>query len=407
MGIHAKRSASSAHRWVACPGSIEMCKDIPNTSSFASQEGSAAHCVAANLLTGEAADIGMYYDVNTDELLPIDSPVVIKDGTIGERPTFKLDEQMFEHGHGYVDYCNQYPGTHFTEVRVSYEKYVAEGFGTADHIVIGDGVLDVIDYKYGKGVMVHAQKNEQALLYALGAYLEFEFSFTQPVEKVRLHIYQPRRDHISVAEYSIEELFAFAEVAKIAAELSMSDNPPLSPGVKQCRFCPAKGVCPARAEESMRIACEEFGVYDTAVETLAAGKPLPTRTPALLSYSEIGLLLEQIPAIEDWCAAVREEAFGGLVQGLDVPGFRIVEGRANRKWTGASEAAAALLALGKTQQEIYTSSLISPAQATKLLGKGGADALKSVITKPKGKPSVVATDDPRPDYSFTDGREFN
>jgi len=104
---------------------------------------------------------------------------------------------------------------------------------------------------------------------------------------------------------------------------------------------------------------------------------------------------------------VREEAFGGLVQGLDVPGFRIVEGRANRKWTGASEAAAALLALGKTQQEIYTSSLISPAQATKLLGKGGADALKSVITKPKGKPSVVATDDPRPDYSFTDGREFN
>jgi hypothetical protein len=157
----------------------------------------------------------------------------------------------------------------------------------------------------------------------------------------------------------------------------------------------------------MRIACEEFGEFDTALETLQAGDPLVTKNPELLDYADLGLLLEQVPSIEAWCAAVREEAFGGLVKGLEVPGFKIVEGRANRKWTGSSQAEAALLALGKTQHEIYTTSLISPAQATKLLGKAEARHLESVITKPKGKPSVVATDDPRPEFSFSDGREFN
>lgn len=404
MSAHAVFSASSAHRWIPCPGSIEMCRDIPDTSSPAAIEGSAAHCVAANLLEGTEADVKMLYHKAKDALVwPSEYPGPVElDADI-----VRLDDAMFEHAHAYADYCNAIVGDHFTEVRVSYESYVKGGFGTSDHIVLGDGVMDVIDLKYGKGVLVHADKNEQGLLYALGAYLEFEFAMPTPLKTIRIHIYQPRRDHISVAEYTLEEVLAFGLVAAEASELARQRPAPLVPGNKQCRFCLAKGKCPARAEESMRVACEEFGEFGTALETLQAGKPLATKNPELLDYADLGLLLEQVPTIEAWCAAVREEAFGGLVKGLDVPGFKIVEGRANRKWTGNSQAEAALLSLGKNQHEIYTSSLISPAQATKLLGKAKARHLESVITKPKGKPSVVPTDDPRPDFQFDDGREFN
>lgn len=400
---HSVLGASAAHRWIPCPGSIAMCADIPNESSEFALEGSAAHAVAACILDGIPVAAGMVYLANEDMIFHPDAGILTETFS----PLVEVDEDMIEHAQAYADYCLSIPGKHLTEVRVSYEEYVPQGFGTSDHIVIGKGVMDVIDLKYGKGVRVYSERNEQGLLYALGAYLNFRFIYDD-IETIRVHIYQPRLDHVSVAEYPLDEVLAFAEIAGIAGKLAMEPGAPLVPGDKQCRFCPAKAVCPARAEQSLRTACEEFGTFDDALNTLVVDPDLlPVKSTRKLDSTDISLLLTKVNDIEDWCAAIRSKAHAMLFSGEDVPGWKLVEGRSLRQWADETQAAKVLMGLGFEEVEIFKTALLSPAQAEKLVGKKVAPSLEFAITKPEGKPSLATADDPRPALCFTGGREFS
>lgn len=400
---HSVFSASGAHRWMPCPGSIQMCRDIPNEGSAAAMEGSAAHCVATQLHAGSNVVVGMLYIDAEDRLVMPGDPILQETFS----PIVAVDEEMIEHAQAYVDYCNLIPGQHFTEVRVSYEVYIKDGYGTSDHIVVGKDSMDVIDLKYGKGVVVHAERNEQGLLYALGAFLglaEFESEF---IKTVRVHIFQPRRDHISVAEYTIEEVLAFAEVAQIAAELALSDNPPLVPGEKQCQFCPAQAVCPARAEQALRTACQEFGTLDDALNTLVVDPDLlPVKPVQPLSVSDIAALLSVVDSIASWCTAVREKAHLFAVNGHHITGHKLVESLPHRKWSDTDGAKDFLEMAGYDEDDFSPRGFISPAQAEKLIGKKLAATLEFAITRPAGKAVLVRADDPRPEVTAFHGQEF-
>jgi hypothetical protein len=250
------------------------------TSSFA-EEGTLAHDIVEKALR---------LDVNCD--------------TICDRPDL---EHIIEPAQVYVDYVRALPGKHrFIETRVDFSGWVTGGFGTADAIVIDEetATLHIADLKFGKGVRVDAENNPQAMLYALGAYNAF--AFVSDIERVKIAIVQPRIDNISEWEISVLDLLKWGEVARVAADETANPKAKRVPGEKQCRFCKAKAVCPARAEQALEIAREEF-------------TSIPGAYVQLLQPWEIAKLLPRLDEIESWCKAVRDHAQMLAFAGVTLP----------------------------------------------------------------------------------------
>lgn len=373
MKAHAKLSASGAHRWIPCPGSIEAEAGMPKSSSAFADEGGAAH---------ELAEIvekrgGSSFDWEGRPLV--------------EYSSFTPDREMVEAVQYYLDYLNQFGGDRLIEVRVDFSPWVPDGFGTSDAIVFDGETMHIVDFKYGKGVKVDAERNPQMMLYALGAYNELGFIYS--AKSVVSHIVQPRLDHVSVWEISAADLLAWGEEVKEHAAAALKPGAKRQPGEKQCRFCSAKAVCPALLKM----------VEDTIGADLASMSELTP--PTELSAAQLGAVLSNRALITGWMEAVAKLVTHRMTSGGTFPGWKLVEGRSLRQWSDESEAERLLVA--ELGEKAYERKLISPAKAEKAMGKKRAAILADVVVKPLGSPTLAPESDPRPPFGAVTADDFD
>lgn len=374
---HAKLGASSAHRWLNCPGSVAAIEALPigDTSSSFAIEGTAAHELSEIcLLSGEDAEAW------------IGKPLV-------EMPDWVVDEEMAEYVQVYLDYCRAIARDAdeiFVEQTVSYSDWVPEGFGTNDFgaLNLKDKSIKIADLKYGKGVQVDAENNPQAMLYALGTYAEY--GWVGEIDRIDIAIVQPRLYHISEWSISVKDLLKWAEWVSQRAEIALSDDAERVPGEKQCRFCEVKSTCKALMKYTEDIIMAEFDDLDD----------MPS--PDTLTDAQIRKVLEQKALIEGWLSSVENTVRERLEAGDSFDGFKLVEGRSLRKWGNENAAAEALTeVLGA--DVAFKSTLISPAQAEKALKKDQRSMLDDLVIKPAGKPTLVPESDKRPAINLTEG----
>ena len=354
---HSRFGPSAASRWLRCPGSVTLSEGIAEESSAFAEEGVKAHDLAERCLR---AGIGAH-DMPGD-----------------------FDQDMRDAVQRYLDYCRGLGGDQrLVETRVDFSEWVPEGFGTADYIAIHykDASIDVVDLKFGKGVQVYAESNPQGMLYAIGAMREVDYLVE--VEKVRIHIVQPRLDHIDTWEVSATALTEFGQIASRAAEKALQPEPSFTPGEVQCRFCKAKAICPARHEANLALAREEFGV-------------LPV--PSTLSLEQIAAILPRLPDFEAWAKDVRQYAEQQALAGETVPGFKLVEGRSVRQWRDEQAVMRALAEQGLDPDDYTSRKLIGLGAMETLLGgkKAAKPFMDQMTIKPEGKPALVPDFDKRP-----------
>lgn len=363
---HAVLSASSSHRWLNCNPSARLESEFEDRETEAAAEGTAAHALAEHKLR---------------KALKMRS----------RKPVSKFDsDEMDIHTDGYVEFvleslaeakqlCSD-PKV-LVEQRLDFSCYVPDGFGTGDCLIVADKLLHIIDFKYGQGVLVDAEKNPQMMLYALGALRIFDCLYN--ITEVSMSIYQPRRENVSTWTISVKELDEWAEkTLKPRAELAFKGEGEYCPG-SWCQFCKAAVKCRARAEAKLQLAKYEFA------------------QPPLLSDAEIGDILGKLDDLTKWANEIIAYAQDAAVNhGKQWPGYKLVESRTNRKYTNEDAVIDAAHAAGYT--DIFKKSLISITEMEKLMGKKTfAEILGGLVIKPQGKPTLVPTSDRRPAITAT------
>lgn len=374
MAKHALLSASGAHRWLECTPSAQLELQFPQSTSEYAEEGTAAHelCeLTARYWLGEisAAEYenqrdelakGKYYNAEMQECAN-DYAKFVAEKTAAARETC---EDAFT----------------ALEVRVDFSKYVKDGFGTGDCIIVSDNVLEIIDFKYGKGVRVEAAGNPQMKLYALGAYLEYNTLFD--IDSVRMTIFQPRLSGVqSSDEITVKELLEWAEkYVKPRAKLAYKGEGEFAPSEEVCKFCRAKAQCKARADKNLKL-------FDEAPDVL------------LLTPEDAGKILEQAGDIQSWLADLESLVSFTLLAGQPVEGWKMVEGRSNRRFADELKVVDAMKAAGYDESLLYERKLITLTQMEKDFGKKAvAETLGELIVKPQGKPTLAPAKDKRPEF---------
>lgn len=367
---HAKLSASGAHRWMNCPGSVAAEAALPDRSSIFADEGTLAHAICEHALefdldAANAAEVITWASLNMPHL---------KDA---------VDTDFISSCQMYIDYVRAQPGSQrMYEVRVDFSQWVPDGFGTSDVVILDENTIRIIDLKFGKGVKVDADNNPQPLLYALGTLNDF--GWLSEIDRVEMHIVQPRLDHISVSTVSRSDLIKFGERAAQAAQAALEENASRVAGEKQCRFCKAKTNCGALYQATADALMSDFDDLD----------PPPANT---LSNDQLRKVMESKDLIVAWLSAVEAHITERIANGEDFPGFKMVEGRSVRQWNDNENLTIKLKRL--FGQSAYTKKLITPAQAEKMLGKTNKAIVQDLIAKPRGKPTLVPSSDPRPAIS--------
>lgn len=368
---HALLGPSGAHRWLACTPSARMEHGIPDTGSRFAQEGTLAHRIGELLLRQkwEGADVATALEAARAD--PMYSGEM---GEYMEDYAAFVEERMAEAKARCRD-----PRI-FIEQRVSFEGYIPESFGTSDCLILSDGLLDVIDFKYGQGVPVSAEGNQQMQIYGLGGFLALSFAYD--IDMIRMTIYQPRIDNISVAIMSIDELLTWAETElKPRAALAWEGKGEFCPGDETCRWCRAAPICRAHRDYQMAIAREDFA------------------DPPFMTPEEISEVLKRLPSLLAWADSVKAYALDAAINlGDHFPGFKVVEGRSNRRYTDEDAIAKALRKAGYKVAEIYKPrELLGLTAMEKLVGKKKFGKLAGAyIVKPDGAPTLVPDSDKRP-----------
>lgn len=361
MAKHAVLSASSSERWLNCPPSARLCEAYENKGSDYAAEGTDAHTLCE-------------YRLKQALGIPTEDPI--------ENLSW-YNEEMEECAAGYAAYVVELLETAkqtcsdpvvMIEQRVDFSRWVQEGFGTADCILIADGVLNIVDYKHGKGVEVSAEGNTQLSLYSLGA-LEI-FDGIYDIDRVCVHIFQPRKSNVVSSMMDKTDLYQWADTELTEkAQLAYEGQGSFSCG-EWCRFCKAKAECRERAEANLALARYEF------------------QSPALLDEEEVADILGKVDALTAWASDVKEYALQQAISGKEWTGWKLVEGRSNRKYT--SEAAVATTVEG-AGFDPYERKVLGVTAMQKMLGKTRFEELLApYIEKPQGKPTLVPESDKRP-----------
>ena len=369
---HHRLGASSAHRWVNCPGSVKVSELYPAGSTIYADEGSLAHECAEQLIkTGEVTKkhqtkINRFYK-DHPELGPGDARQMIR--TLDEYISFVTEtyaEQLA------IDLAAQI----MTEQRVDLSRWIEGGFGTADVVIVRTGYVHVIDLKYGKGVPVSATDNPQLQLYALGV-----LDMLDPVyeiEEVDMTIYQPRLDNVSTDKLTADYLYGWgADIIRPAAERAMSEDAYFAAG-DWCIFCPARKDCRERTE------------YYLALEGYKA--------KALLKPEEIGVILKDVAGLVKWAEDLKDGALTRALEGEPIPGWKVVEGRSNRKYKGSEEEIVRQCeGAGYDRALLYEHKILGITAMESLLGKKQFEQiLGGYVEKPQGEPTLAPESDKRP-----------
>lgn len=368
---HAILSPSGASRWLACTPSARLEKQFPDTAGQAAAEGTLAHELAELLVSNYLKPFSGFkaklakikkHELYTHEML----------GHAEEYATFVMEQ--------YNESLNADPQAHIElEKKLDLTKWVPEGFGTGDCVIVADGVMSITDLKYGKGVPVSSKGNKQMMLYGLGALEAFGFAYE--IHTVRMTIYQPRIDNTSSFEIDVDELMNWAETElKPLAELAFKGEGKFSAG-SHCQFCRAKATCKALAEHNLEIAKYQFQSED------------------LLSEEEISDILERSSQFRNWIKAVEAHALKlAVTEGKRWPGFKLVEGRSVRKYQDTEGLAAKLQEKGFTEDLIFKKELLGITAMTGVLGKPVfKELVEPFLIKPPGKPALVPESDKRPE----------
>ena len=367
MGKHALLSASSSHRWLNCSPSARLEQEFEDTESTAAAEGTAAHALCEHKLK---------------KALKRRSKKPVSEYDCDEMDAYTDDyvEFVMEAIEEAKQTCSD--PLVLIEQRLDFSCYVPEGFGTGDCIIVADGLLHIIDFKYGQCVLVEAEENPQMMLYALGALRLFDALYD--IEEISMTIYQPRRDNISTWTITVDDLLSWTEnVLKPRAELAFRGEGEYIPG-SWCTFCKAAVKCRARAEAKLQLARYEFAL------------------PPLLTDAEIEAILLKLDDLTKWANEIQAYAQNAAINhGKMWHGFKLVESTTKRKYADEDAVIVAANAAGYT--DIFKKSLISITEMEKLMGKKDfAAILGSLVEKSKGKPTLVPASDKRPAITTDD-----
>ena len=372
MAQHAILSASGSHRWLHCTPSALLEKDVPDSGSDYAREGSLAHAYCAKALKeslgigtkGEDIEIEELQGYFTDEMPGhVETYTDIVLGKFEEAKKSTPDAVLM------------------VEQRLDFSKYIPEGFGTGDAIIVADGTLEICDFKYGKGVEVSAIANSQMMIYALGAYERFSDEYR--IERVRMTIIQPRIGNLSEYELEIDQLLYWADhVLTPTAKKAIKGEGEQVAG-DWCQFCKVKCQCKALAKR-----CTED--FDALQES--------GTTAELMTNDDIARLLPKLSDIKKWAEAVGEYALDRALKGDKFPGYKLVEGRSIRKIIDEEAAASKLTAEGFDADNLYKPrALKGITDLEGIVGKKNlATLLDGILVKPQGKPALVPESDKRP-----------
>ena len=369
---HARLNASSSHRWMMCPPSVKLSEQFEDKPSSYAEEGTFLHELCELKLHRYLGDM---------------DPALIELQYAEHRDNDFYSDEAETVTDEYVDFCIETieavrlscpDPLIMVEHRLDYSDYVPDGFGTGDLIIVADGVLEVIDFKGGRGVRVEATRNSQLMLYGLGALLEFDPLYD--IHQVRMTIVQPRLSNLSSFEMEADDLIRWAETeVRPKAMLAYEGKGDFCAG-EWCRFCKARYTCRKRSEYHMSLAARDF------------------KEPDLLSDEEIADILPVAESLNSWVQDLLAYATQEAVIGKIWPGYKLVAGRSIRKYTSEAEVIKAATEAGYT--DIYKTSLLGVGDLEKRMGKKAFnEVLGKYIVKPVGAPTLVPETDPRKPYS--------
>lgn len=360
MPKHALLSASSSKQWLNCPPSARLCANIQDRASPYAQQGTDAH-----------------------ELC--EYKVLSALGHAGHDPTENLEFYDAEMENCTEEYRNfvmeQYEEAKtlcadplvLVEQRLDFSNWVPDGFGTGDCLIVADEVLHIIDFKYGLGVLVDAEHNPQMMCYALGAIDIYDGIYD--IKTVKMTIFQPRRDNVSTCTMTKADLLTWADtILAPTAKLAYEGGGEFKAG-DHCTFCKIKATCRKRAEYNLELAKYDFVM------------------PATLEDSEIAAILPKVDDLVNWVNDIKEYALGQALSGTHFDGYKVVEGKSNRRYVDADAVASAVVNAG---YDPYEKKLLGITAMTSLLGKTKFnELLGGLIEKPQGKPTLVPESDKR------------
>lgn len=360
---HALLGASSSARWLVCTPSARLEAMFPDEQSPYAAEGTVAHDLAESILRHklEGKKAPKLDDYSTEMIEAVNRYVDICEEKVNEARARSSDAEAM------------------IEARLDFSRWVPDGFGTGDMVIVADGILEVIDLKYGKGVPVSAIENTQMRLYALGAYDVNEFLYD--VKSVRMTIVQPRLDSVSTDERALEELLDWGEEIKPIAQRAFNGEGECTP-CDYCNFCKARHTCRALADTCLTAFYKDGGKLNQ-----------------LLTDSEVSDILAMKDLITKWIKGVYDFAYEKALSGeKQWPGYKLVEGTSRRTITDPEAAAQTLLDNGYKEEDIFKPrELEGITNLQKVLGKKGVtEYLEAYIDKPEGKPTLVPESDKRP-----------
>lgn len=382
---HARLSPSGAERWVNCPGSVRLSEGIASESSIYADEGTAAHMLAEKCLSSGQVTAAPH----------LGTRIVVREGV-----SFEVTQEMVDGVNVYLDYVWALERLGFDisiEQRLDLTHVAGGMFGTGDCLAYMDGALNVVDFKYGKGVPVEVERNKQLLLYALGARKRYH---NQGVPLVRLTVVQPRALHergpVRSWDVPIDLLNEMEVELRQAAENTKHADAPLVAG-SWCKFCPAAAECPELRRHSLAAAQAEFGV---------AGDVIP-KEPERMSSAELARALSEVKVIEEWCRRVQEYAHQEALQGRMPEGFKFVASKSMRRWRDEAAVARVLPAIFDVPEEsLFERKLLSPAKVEALIGKKAAKGIEHMVVKQSSGTLLAPLSDPRPAVRADAASEF-
>jgi hypothetical protein len=371
---HALLSASGASRWLVCTPSARLEEKFeessPSTSSIYADEGTLAHEFGdINLRKAAGRITNSVFEKEIKELRkhPLYSSEM--EGEVDKYVTYVLEAFG-------VAKQKTPDAVLMIEERLDFSHLVEQGFGTGDAGIIADGILEIIDLKYGKGIRVDAEENPQLMLYGSGALRSFELMYD--IHTVKMTIVQPRLDHISSWEIGVKDLTTWGEKTVKPAAAKAYEGKGIQKAGDHCKWCKVKAMCATLAAKNIALARHEF------------------KDPHLLTEKQLIEVYKQQPMLVDWVNAVAEYLLAEALKGKQWPGYKIVEGRSQRKWMD-EEKVIATLELSHDPKDFMVSKLAGIPAIEKLLGKKDFPVLLGeMVLLPPGKPTLVPESDKRP-----------